>query len=139
MVHLPQPATGLLRACELIGRIARENSQLLQQVASYCWNTGGDPLTRSHFRLTFTSTRFRIVLAAAKEFAQLGITANVVNPGPVDTGWMDPDTRAESLHRQPGKSLGTPERIANIVAFLLSSDGAWINGQLIKADGGFSA
>ena len=67
-----------------------------------------------------------------------GITANVVNPGPVDTGWMDPDTREEILHRQPGKSLGTPEHIANIVAFLLSSDGAWINGQLIRADGGFS-
>jgi 3-oxoacyl-[acyl-carrier protein] reductase len=81
----------------------------------------------------------RIVLAASREFAQLGITANVVNPGPVDTGWMDPDTRAELLHRQPGNSLGTPERIANIVAFLLSPDGAWINGQLIRADGGFSA
>lgn len=81
----------------------------------------------------------RIVLAASKEFAQLGIRANVINPGPVDTGWMDPDARAELLHRQPGKSLGTPERIADIVAFLLSSDGDWINGQLIRADGGFSA
>jgi len=32
------------------------------QVASYCWNTGGGPLTRFHFRLTFTSTRLAILM-----------------------------------------------------------------------------
>jgi 3-oxoacyl-[acyl-carrier protein] reductase len=81
----------------------------------------------------------RIVLAAARELSHLGITANVVNPGPVDTGWMDAAIRSEVLQRQPGKSLGTPERVADVIAFLLSPAGAWINGQLIKADGGFSA
>ncbi|WP_114210964.1 SDR family oxidoreductase [Acidisarcina polymorpha] len=35
--------------------------------------------------------------------------------------------------------LGTPQHAANIVAFLLSPAGSWINGQLIKPDGGFSA
>ena len=35
---------------------------LLLQVASYCWNTGGGPLTRFHFRLTFTSTRLAILM-----------------------------------------------------------------------------
>jgi 3-oxoacyl-[acyl-carrier protein] reductase len=81
----------------------------------------------------------RIVLAAARELSHLGITANVINPGPVDTGWMDAAVRSEVLQRQPGKSLGTPERVADVIAFLLSPAGAWINGQLIKADGGFSA
>jgi 3-oxoacyl-[acyl-carrier protein] reductase len=81
----------------------------------------------------------RIVLAAARELSHLGITANVVNPGPVDTGWMDAAVRSEVLQRQPGRSLGTPERVADVIAFLLSPAGAWINGQLIKADGGFSA
>jgi 3-oxoacyl-[acyl-carrier protein] reductase len=81
----------------------------------------------------------RIVLAAARELSHLGIVANVINPGPVDTGWMDVAIRSEVLQRQPGKSLGTPERVADVIAFLLSPAGAWINGQLIKADGGFSA
>jgi len=81
----------------------------------------------------------RIVLAAARELAHLGITANVVNPGPVDTGWMDEATRSELLRRQPGKSLGTPQSVADVIALLLSPEGAWINGQLIRADGGFSA
>jgi 3-oxoacyl-[acyl-carrier protein] reductase len=81
----------------------------------------------------------RIVLAAARELGHLGITANVVNPGPIDTGWMDHETRAALTARQPGGRLGTPEDVAAVVAFLLSEPGGWINGQLIKADGGFSA
>ena len=33
----------------------------------------------------------RIVLAAAQEFKRLGVTANVINPGATDTGWMTPE------------------------------------------------
>ena len=81
----------------------------------------------------------RIVLAAARELGHLGIAANVLNPGPVDTGWMDDAVRAACVARQPWGRLGTPEDIAGVVGFLLSGPGGWINGQLIKADGGFSA
>src|SRR5271165_581056 len=81
----------------------------------------------------------RIVLAAARELAHLNITSNVVNPGPIDTGWMDQEIRASLLKRQPTGRLGTPQDIANLVGFLLSPAGSWINGQLIKSDGGFSA
>jgi 3-oxoacyl-[acyl-carrier protein] reductase len=81
----------------------------------------------------------RIVLAAARELAHLNITANVINPGPIDTGWMDDETRSQLIKRQPSGRLGVPEDIANLVSFLLSRKGHWINGQLIKSDGGFSA
>ncbi|MDQ0260771.1 SDR family oxidoreductase [Sinomonas atrocyanea] len=81
----------------------------------------------------------RIVTAAARELAPQGIAANVVNPGPVDTGWMDDDTRAALAARQPWGRLGTPADIAGVVAFLLSGPGGWVNGQLLHADGGFSA
>ena len=81
----------------------------------------------------------RIVLAAARELAHLGIAANVLNPGPVDTGWMDDAVRAACIERQPWGRLGTPDDIAGVVGFLVSGPGGWINGQLIKADGGFSA
>lgn len=81
----------------------------------------------------------RIVLAAARELGGLGISANVLNPGPVDTGWMDPALHAGLSAQQPGGRLGTPADVAPTVAFLLSGPGRWINGQLIKADGGFSA
>lgn len=81
----------------------------------------------------------RIVLAAAREFGCLGITANLVNPGPIDTGWMTDDVREAVLARTPAGRLGTPADTAALVAFLLSPDGQWITGQLLKSDGGFSA
>jgi 3-oxoacyl-[acyl-carrier protein] reductase len=80
----------------------------------------------------------RIVIAAAGELARLGITANLVNPGPVDTGWMDDATRAALVAQQPTGRLGTPEDVARLVRFLVSPDARWVTGQLIHADGGFS-
>ena len=80
----------------------------------------------------------RIVIAAAAELAHLGITANVINPGPIDTGWMTDATRDHLTTLQPSGRLGTPSDTADLVAFLLSEKGGWISGQLIKSDGGFS-
>jgi 3-oxoacyl-[acyl-carrier protein] reductase len=81
----------------------------------------------------------RIVIAAARELGDRGIRANVVNPGPVDTGWMNDEIRASVLRRQPTGRLGTPTDVAKLIAFLLSEDGAWTTGQLIHTDGGFSS
>ncbi|GAA4266576.1 SDR family oxidoreductase [Frondihabitans peucedani] len=80
----------------------------------------------------------RIVIAAARELAHLGLSSNALNPGPVDTGWMDDDTRRVLTERQPTGRLGTPAQIAETVRFLLSPEGHWVSGQLIKADGAFS-
>ncbi|HEY1762324.1 MAG TPA: SDR family oxidoreductase [Acidimicrobiales bacterium] len=79
----------------------------------------------------------RITIAAAQEFAGLGITANVVNPGPTETGWMTPDLEARILDETPLGRLGKPEDCANLVAFLCSSKGGWVNGQLLQSNGGF--
>jgi 3-oxoacyl-[acyl-carrier protein] reductase len=79
----------------------------------------------------------RIVLAAAHELGSRGLRANVINPGPIDTGWMTPELRAQLTDRQPTGRLGTPTDIANTVRFLLSDQGQWINGQLIHCNGGF--
>jgi 3-oxoacyl-[acyl-carrier protein] reductase len=81
----------------------------------------------------------RIVLAAARELAHLHIRSNVINPGPIDNGWIDEEIRKKILERQPNGLLGTPQDIGNLVAFLLSPAGTHVNGQLIKCDGGFSA
>jgi 3-oxoacyl-[acyl-carrier protein] reductase len=79
----------------------------------------------------------RLVLAAAHELADLGVVANVVNPGPTDNGWMDEELRAALVGMQPTKRLGTPEDAANLVRFLFSEQGAWMNGQLLNSNGGF--
>ncbi|GAA1509126.1 3-oxoacyl-[acyl-carrier protein] reductase [Agromyces terreus] len=81
----------------------------------------------------------RLVISAARELGPRGISANVLNPGPIDTGWITPEfgRELESLH--PLGRLGTPHDIAEVVAFLVSPAGRWVSGQLLKADGAFSA
>ncbi len=78
----------------------------------------------------------RIVLAAAVELAHLGIIANVVNPGATDTGWMDAtiETAVCAGNLQP--RIGVPADCANLIRFLCSPEGQWINGQLLHSDGG---
>ncbi|MFJ3420005.1 SDR family oxidoreductase [Streptomyces sp. NPDC086082] len=80
----------------------------------------------------------RITLAAAHELAHLGITANVINPGPVDTGWMTDEVRAQVLHQTPLHRLGTPQDTAHLIDFLCSPEGQWVNGQLLMSNGGLA-
>ncbi len=78
----------------------------------------------------------RIVLASAVELADAGITANVINPGPNDTGWMSAEIRRAVLDRNLQPRIGTPTDTADLVSFLLSPAGSWINGQLLYSNGG---
>jgi 3-oxoacyl-[acyl-carrier protein] reductase len=80
----------------------------------------------------------RITLAAARELAHLGVSANVINPGPVDTGWMSDEIRTAGTAQTPLGRLGTPADTANLVSFLCSERGGWINGQLLLSNGGFA-
>jgi 3-oxoacyl-[acyl-carrier protein] reductase len=80
----------------------------------------------------------RITLAAAHELGHLGVTANVINPGPVDTGWMTEEVRVHCLGATPLGRLGTPQDTAHLVDFLCSREGQWVNGQLLKSNGGFT-
>jgi 3-oxoacyl-[acyl-carrier protein] reductase len=124
----------------------RASWQLIAAFARQATDDGGAvvALTSDHtaFNLPYGASKGaldRIVIAAARELGPQGISANVLNPGPVDTGWMTPEIRAELTARQPTGRLGTPADVAGTVAFLLSPAGRWVSGQLIKADGGFSA
>jgi len=79
----------------------------------------------------------RIVIAAAVELGDRGIRANVINPGPIDTGWMTPQIRQSCLAQTPVGRLGTPADTADLVRFLMSEAGGWITGQLLHSNGGF--
>lgn len=78
----------------------------------------------------------RIVIAAAAELSHLGISANCINPGPTDNGWMSQQQKAELTAHTPLGRLGRPRDAANLIAFLCSAEGGWVNGQLLHSDGG---
>lgn len=79
----------------------------------------------------------RLVLAAAHELEHPAVRANVINPGPVDTGWMSEELRESCLAENPSGRVGTPADTANLIRFLVSERGEWVNGQLLYSDGGW--
>jgi 3-oxoacyl-[acyl-carrier protein] reductase len=78
----------------------------------------------------------RIVLASAQEFRSLGITANVINPGATDTGWMSETLKTDVRSITLLDRVGMPQDCANLVRFLCSKEGGWLNGQLLYSNGG---
>jgi 3-oxoacyl-[acyl-carrier protein] reductase len=76
----------------------------------------------------------------AKELHGRNITVNAVAPGPVATELFLSGKSPELIDRlakmNPMERLGTPEDIASAVAFLVGPDGGWINGQVLRANGG---
>lgn len=76
----------------------------------------------------------------AKELGARGFTVNAVAPGPVATEMFLTGRPEELLRRltndiPPGR-IGQPEDIARVVSFLAGPEGGWVNGQVIKANGG---
>ncbi|MCF4150345.1 3-oxoacyl-[acyl-carrier-protein] reductase [Dethiosulfovibrio sp. F2B] len=77
----------------------------------------------------------------AREYAQRGITVNAVAPGFIATDMTDvlPESvKEEMLKSVPAGRAGTVEDVAKAVAFLVSEDASYINGQVIAVDGGMT-
>jgi 3-oxoacyl-[acyl-carrier protein] reductase len=76
----------------------------------------------------------------AQEMRGRSIRVNAVAPGPVATELFLNGKSPELLDRMakmnPLERLGEPEDIARVVSFLAGPDGAWINGQIVRANGG---
>ncbi len=75
----------------------------------------------------------------AKEFASRSITCNAVAPGIIKSKMTDvlpEEVREKYLENIPLGRFGTPEDVANVVAFLASDDAAYVTGQVIDIDGG---
>ncbi|MBW6399508.1 SDR family oxidoreductase [Roseomonas sp. HJA6] len=76
----------------------------------------------------------------SKEMRGRAITVNAIAPGPTATAlFLDGKTPEQIDHLRkmnPLERLGQPEDIAAAVAFLAGPDGAWVNGQVLRANGG---
>jgi len=78
----------------------------------------------------------------AVEWGNRGIRMNAIAPGPIPTQGAfsrllpRPDLEKLALDRNPMRRFGTPEELANLAAFLVSDGSAYINGEVIRMDGG---
>jgi NAD(P)-dependent dehydrogenase (short-subunit alcohol dehydrogenase family) len=77
----------------------------------------------------------------AVEFAPYGIRCNVIQAGITHTPAQDAipgsaHMRAQALSRNPMGRLTTPEDVANVIGLLASDEAGWINGEVIRVDGG---
>lgn len=106
-------------------------------------------ITASHVwsgRAAYAASKGGVLALArscAADLAVHGITVNAVSPGPIAT----PQTAA--LHsaairekvegRTPMGRYGTPEEVADFIAFLCSSDARFVTGHELRVDGGWTA
>jgi 3-oxoacyl-[acyl-carrier protein] reductase len=74
--------------------------------------------------------------SAAAELGHLGITVNVISPGPVQTGYMSSDIINTLIRDIPLQRVGKPEDIAYAVLFFASQQAEWITGQILFIHGG---
>jgi 3-oxoacyl-[acyl-carrier protein] reductase len=83
-----------------------------------------------------------LVHVLANELRGRNVTVNAVAPGPVATELFlkgKTEAQLEEFRKLPPlERLGQPEDIGSVVSFLAGPDGAWVNGQVLRANGGFA-
>jgi NAD(P)-dependent dehydrogenase (short-subunit alcohol dehydrogenase family) len=83
-----------------------------------------------------------LVRSLAVEWGNRGIRMNAIAPGPIPTEGAfsrlmpRPELEALALDRNPQHRFGTTEELANLAAFLVSDGSSYINGEVIRMDGG---
>lgn len=103
------------------------------------WMTSGQQLGPMSDNLAYAVSKAALAGATSSVAADLAtseIILNTVNPGPVNTGYLD-DAPEELLRAFPAGRPGEPDDPARLIAWLVSDDGAWVVGQVLNTEGGF--
>lgn len=133
---------GTFYCSQAVGKYWIENKikgSILNIVATYAWNAGAGVIHSASAKsgvLTMTRT------LAVEWGTKYGIRANAIAPGPIErTGGAEKLFQSEkaaerTLASVPLGRLGKPEEIAGLAKFILSEDGAYMNGEVVTLDGG---
>jgi 3-oxoacyl-[acyl-carrier protein] reductase len=126
-------ATALMMAEFARRLVERESSwgRIINVSADCSWGSPGEISYRASKYALESYSR-----SAAAELGPLGITVNVVSPGPVQSGYIAPEAEKELVGEIPLRRIGQPEDIADVILFLASEQARWITGQVITVHGG---
>ena len=61
----------------------------------------------------------------------------MVAPGPIQTGYITPESEAETVTRTPLRRIGQPDDVADVIVWLASQQARWVTGQLLYVGGGY--
>ncbi len=110
------------------------------------WMTSGQqqgPMLDEIAYATSKAALAGVTASVAADLVRRGIVLNTVNPGPVNTGYLDEgvfhtaERLAEIRERFPLGRFGEPDDPARLIAWLVSDEGQWIVGQVLNSEGGF--
>lgn len=128
--------TGTFRGIREAGRRLRDGGRIINfsssVVGAYGPAYGGYAATKAAVEA--------LTHVASKELGRRKITVNAVAPGPVETELFmtgKSDELVQNIVKTiPLGRLGQPQDIASVVSFLAGPDGGWVNGQVLRANGG---
>ena len=110
------------------------------QIGQIIFMTSGQSLGPMPGEIAYATAKgalSEITLTLSDQLADENITVNTVNPGPVDTGYLDEESWEAVAAKFPFGRFGEPEDPARLIAWLLTEEASWITGQVIHSEGGF--
>lgn len=112
------------------------------------WMTSGQGHAAMRGEVAYAASKAAlagVTRTVSSELLDVGLVLNTVNPGPVNTGYLDTETTdrdltsfLEWLPTTPFGRVGLPEDPARLIGWLCTDAGSWVIGQVLTTDGGFS-